>query len=40
MTTDRLGAVCVAPRTQLQNIAAYSKHATAEKYLINPNEVG
>jgi len=25
---------------QLQNIAAYSKRATGEKYLINPNKAG
>jgi len=25
---------------QLQNIAAYSKRATGEKYLINPNRAG
>ena len=25
---------------QLQNIAVYSKRATAEKYLINPNKAG
>jgi hypothetical protein len=25
---------------RLQNIAAYSKRATGEKYLINPNKAG